>query len=92
MSSALPNWTMAREWEIAIAKLACTKLDRPICSCKSVQQIMERWSINLRASVGTSARSNSYKVTNYELENNPFGSSVGAMDVWRLVRQHRLGV
>jgi len=91
MNLALPNWQMAREWEIAIAKLAVTKLDRPICSCRSVQQIMERWSTDLRASIGTSARSNSFKVTNYELENNPFGSSRGAMDVWRLVRRQALG-
>lgn len=88
MSLSLPNWQMAREWELAICKLAVTKLDRPICSCRSVQQIMERWSINLRQQVGTQARSNSYKVTNYELENCPFGPTIGGMDVWRFARRY----
>lgn len=91
MNLALPNWQMAREWEIAIAKLTCTKLDRPICSCRSVQQIMERWSIDYRRQVSNKAESRSFKVTNYELENCPFGTTVGGLDVWRLVKRHQLG-
>ena len=92
LNRAMPNWQMAHEWEIAVAKLACTKMDRPICSCRSVQQIMERWSINLRASVSTTARTNSYKMTSYEIDNSPFGTTMGAIEVWRLARRRALGV
>lgn len=87
----LPNWQMAHEWEIAVAKLTVSKLDRQICSCKGVQQIQERWSKDLRASIGTPARSASYKVTDYELENCPFGPTLGGIEVWRLVRRRSLG-
>lgn len=88
MSLSKPNTSMAREWEVAIAKLAIARLDRNICSCKTVADVQAHWNTDLRRSTGTA----NYKVTNYELENNPFGSSVAAMDVWRLVRRRSLGI
>lgn len=92
MALTTPNLTMAREWELAIAKLAVSKLDRQICSCKAVADVQAHWNTDLRRSVGTREKSNTYRVSDYELENNPFGTTVAAMDVWRLVRRVSLGL
>lgn len=87
-----PNVTLDQQWARAIALLALTKMDRPICSCTAVSQSMQYWTIDLRASVGTSARSNSYRITTHELENCPFGTTRAGMEVWRLARRYALGV
>lgn len=87
-----PNISVARRWELAIAKLAVTKLDRNICSCKAIIDMQTKWTNDLRRSRSTSAESISYRVSSYELENNPFGSTIAAQDVWRLVRKEMLGV
>lgn len=92
MSLSRPNITVAREWQLAIAKLAISKLDRLICSCKGVSDVQSHWSADLRRSASSRGGSSVYKATNYELENNPFGTTVAAMDVWRLVRRKALGI
>jgi hypothetical protein len=84
--------SMMRRWELAIAKLAISKLDRNICSCKAVSDVQAHWNVDLRRSVASTAQSVNYRVTGYELENNPFGTTVAAMDVWRLCRREMLGV
>jgi hypothetical protein len=92
LSLSTPHSTMSREWARAVSLLALTKLDRPICSCHAVAQTMQRWTTDLRATVGTSARSAAYKVTNYEVENCPFGATTAGLEVWRLARRYALGV
>lgn len=92
MSYYLPNIKMDHAFERAIAKLAVSKVTRPICSCKAIADIQARWNTDLRRSVSTGAQATAFRVTNYELESNPFGSSVGAFDVWRLVRRRTLGL
>lgn len=89
---ATPMISMARRWELAVAKLAISKLDRLICSCKAVSDVQSHWNVDLRRASSTQAQSSNYRVTNYELENNPFGSTIAAMDVWRLVKREGLGL
>lgn len=91
---ARPNYNtqMAPEMQQAVAKLAISKLDRLICSCKGVSDVQSHWSTDLRKNVGTQGKSTAYKVTPYELDNNPFGTTVAALEVWRLVRRMSLGL
>lgn len=92
MSLTRPNTTMAPRWQRAVAKLAISKLDRLICSCKGVSDVQSHWSADLRRSAASRGGSSIYKVTNYELENNPFGTTIAAMEVWRDVRRASLGI
>lgn len=87
-----PMIALSRRWELAVAKLAISKLDRNICSCKAVSDVQAHWNVDLRRASSTQAQSSSYRVTQYELENNPFGTTIAAMDVWRLVKREGLGV
>lgn len=86
-----PASAMARMWQIAVAKLAISKLDRLICSCKAVSDVQSHWSTDLRKGRATRGESSTYKVTPYELENCPFGTTVAGLDVWRLCRRHTIG-
>lgn len=89
-----PNYNiqMAREMQLAVAKLAIAKLDRMICSCKAVSDVQSHWSTDLRKNVSVQGKGTTYKVTPYELDNNPFGTTIAALEVWRLVRRMSLGI
>lgn len=86
------NTQMARHMQQAVAKLAISKLDRLICSCKGVSDVQSHWSTDLRKNVSVQGKGTTYKVTPYELDNNPFGTTVAALEVWRLVRRIGLGI
>lgn len=92
MSLSRPNITMSSRWQRSVAKLAISKLDRLICSCKGVSDVQSHWSADLRRSATARGGSSVYKVTNHELENNPFGTTVAAMEVWRDVRRASLSI
>lgn len=92
MAIKRPNVEMSPKWQRAIAKLAISKLDREICGCKSVADVQGHWNSDLRKSKGTRGENITYKVTNYEMDNNPFGTTVAALEVWRLVRKESLGL
>lgn len=92
MNLPRPNTTMARKWQLAVAKLAVSKLDRNICSCQAVSDVQSHWSADLRRSSSVRGGSSTYKVTPYELENCPFGTTIAGMDAWRLVRREGLGL
>jgi len=63
-----------------------------VCSCRSVNQVISYWNTDLRRGVGTAAQTTNYQVTNYEMENCPFGTTIAALDAWRLVRRIGLGL
>lgn len=92
MTYSRPNLQMVPEFELAICKLAISKIDRNICSCKGIEDKQTRWNTDLRRSNSTQASANSYRVTPYELEACPFGSTLAALDVWRLVKRRGLGI
>lgn len=92
MSYATPNLKMDTAFELAICKLAVSKIDRNICSCKGISDVQAHWNTDLRRSRSTSAAASTFRVTSYELESCPFGSTIAALDVWRLVRRKGLGI
>jgi hypothetical protein len=83
---------MARQMQQAVAKLAISKLDRLICSCKAVSDVQSHWSTDLRRNRSTRGESSAFKLTQYEMDNNPFGTTVAALEVWRLVRRMSTGL
>lgn len=90
--SPSPNTTMSHKWQLAVAKLAISKLDREICGCQAVADVQGHWNADLRKSKATRGESTSYKLTTREMDSNPFGTTVAAVEVWRLVRKESLGL
>lgn len=82
--------TMDPMYQLAVSKLALGKLDREIPSSQALNEVQRAWNSDLRRSQGNRTGSNSFKVTNYELENCPFGTTVAAVQVWRWARRNSL--
>jgi hypothetical protein len=92
MALATPNNTMDTDYQLAVCKLALGKLDRLIPSSQALAEVQRAWNSDLRKSRATRGESNVYKVTNYELENCPFGTTVAGIEVWRWARNRSLFV
>lgn len=92
MSLSTPNLTLSREWAKAISILALSKIDRLIKSPRGVSDAQAHWNVDLRRNEGTPAKSQSIKVTPYELEACPFGTTVAGITVWRLAKRRTLGL
>jgi hypothetical protein len=83
---------MDTDYQLAVCKLALGKLDRLIPSSQALAEVQRAWNSDLRKSRATRGESNAYKVTNYELENCPFGTTVAGIEVWRWARNRSLFV
>lgn len=92
MGLAEPNINMAHQFELAVARLAISKIDRNICSCRTVADIQARWNTDYRRRASTQAQANSYQLSRHEMENAPFGTTVAGMAVWRFARRHTLAL
>lgn len=92
MSLTTPNVVMDSQFQLAICKLALGHLDRDISSSQSLMEVQRAWNTDLRRSRATRGESSNFKVTNYEIENCPFGTTRAAIDVWRWARRRTLGV
>lgn len=77
-------------WELAVAHLTLAELDRPICSCHTIEHVTRYWAEDLALLVGTQAKTKSWKLSQDDLS-NPFGTTRAALETWRLVKQDRLG-
>jgi hypothetical protein len=75
------------EWERAIAYLAVSMLDRPLCSCNSMEKASVYWSEDLSL-VTASSHFQTGRMSNID---NPLGSTRGALHAWRLITQQGLG-
>jgi hypothetical protein len=72
---------MPEEWARLVAMLTVCKLERPLCSCKSVQALVQDWRTDLsRSATG----GDSYYMTD-EIVRNPFGTKRGQVEAWRAV-------
>lgn len=82
----LKNTSMDMNWARAVCYLAVTLLDRPICSCNSLEKIVDHWNTDL-AEVTDSSRFN----VSVRMLDNPIGTTRGALHAWRLIQQNALG-
>jgi hypothetical protein len=80
---------LSDKWANVIALLATARLRRPLCGCGAAQERMT----NLQRDAMFSATGDFFNATAEELS-NPFGTKVGEIMAWRLVKQNprRLGV
>lgn len=84
--------TMPIEWELTIARLALSRLDRPICACEGVSQAMEYWKEDLAVVANTSAKQKFIQPLTDIERSNPFGTSRAGLDTFHRVREARVGV
>lgn len=80
---------MSLDLELAVARLAMTKLDRAICGCQGLQQSIDYWTADLGARVSTAAKSMSTTIP-ATLRNCPWGYKRGALYAYSMVLTERL--
>lgn len=80
---------MSLDLELAIARLAMTKLDRAICGCQSIQQSIDHWTADLGARVSAPSKSMSTTIP-AALRNCPWGYKRGALYAYSVVLTERL--
>lgn len=90
MRLARPNVQMDPSFERAIAALALTYLDRPLCSCNSLENYTRYWREDLSLNYSNQSSSTSHTLSRNLLD-NPIGMTRGAVNAWNLVKQRMLG-
>lgn len=79
------------QWERATAYLALSLLDRPICTCASLEHVSRHWQEDLAHRASTQAQSSSFLMSRRNLD-NPFGTTRGAVYAWNLVERQAIGI
>ncbi len=85
-----PFVDMDPRWERAIALLAATMLERPICGCPNVENITRYWRDDLAATHTDREGGDTYQFPAKFL-NNPLGTTRGALQAWRIIRNEGIG-
>lgn len=78
---------MDPQWESAIAYLAMSMLDRPLCGCNSMEKASVYWSEDL----SLVTESSHFQTGRMGLIDNPLGTTRGALHAWRIIQQQALG-
>jgi hypothetical protein len=87
-SLAWPNRVLDEQWARAVSYLAVTMLDRPICECNALEKITQYYSVDLLEMT----ESRTFRInTKNDIQNNPVGTTRGAINAWRLIQQRALG-
>lgn len=81
-----PYVTLAPYWEYAIAFLAASKLDRPVCGCSNVSEFIQKWRVD---AAFADAERGGYSVTP-EMASNQLGTTMGALYAYKQI--HRPGI
>lgn len=81
------------QWERATAYLALSLLDRPICTCASLEHVSRHWQEDLALVHSTQSSSSHYIVNNRRnlWLDNPFGTTRAGVFVWNLVERRGVG-
>jgi len=80
---------LSQKWANAIAWLATARLDRPFCSCGSVQALCHKYQQDLAAVSATDKQAQSYNVDPVLVQQSPFGTRLGEVLAWQMVRNER---
>lgn len=78
---------LAREWQIAVARLATAELTRPICAKYAANRAITHWQFDRARATG--ADDESYQIGPGDLD-NPFGTRMGQIDAWKRVKRLEL--
>lgn len=74
--------SLSSVWEVAIARYAAAEIARPICGCDTANAEFMRWQWEVMAT-GTGVKG---MVVSESDKNNPFGTRLGHIYAWRVVR------
>jgi hypothetical protein len=66
-------------WKRQIARLASTRLNRPVCNCENVEQTIRRW----QEDMAQANQTRTYVADG--IMNNPFGTRVGEVETWNAI-------
>jgi len=81
---------MDSNWERIVAYYALTMMDRPICQCNSIENVTAHYKTDFALRSSTQAASTQFRITDRLLD-NPFGTTLGAVNAWRAVQREALG-
>lgn len=85
-----PNIDMDTSWETVISRFAVTLLNRQICACQNVVAATQMWREDMAHNVTSPSQASSYRIPQ-NLFNNPIGTTLGALNLWRKIVRERLG-
>lgn len=75
---------LARDWQVAVARLATAELTRPICAKYAANRAISHWQFDRARASG--ADDESYQISPADLE-NPFGTRTGHIAAWKFVQR-----
>lgn len=75
-------------WEMAVARLALSRLEKPLCPCPGVQQKLHYWTEDLGESKSQGTTSSTHQIPPY-LRDCPWGYQRGALYAFSLAIKHR---
>ena len=90
MKFAKPHLQMDVAFERAVAYLALSQLDRPLCACNSLLNFTRQWASDLSINIATEHGSTSYQFSDKVLD-NPLGTTKGAIYAWNVVSKRKIG-
>jgi hypothetical protein len=83
----LENGSMAKKWQIIVARLAAAELARRICACDNANQELYHWQFDLSRAAG--ANDEQYSISFSDLD-NPIGTRRGQVWAWNQIKNLRL--
>ena len=78
-------------WKTTIAYYAASKFDRDVCGCSNVNQLIGKWRRDMAYAQSSATGGESFQET-AEIMGNRFGTTAGAINAYRRVRQNGVAV
>lgn len=78
-----PYADLSPYWEYAIAYLAASRLDKPVCGCSNVSQFIDKW----RMDSAFASDAGSFTLT-AEMASNRLGTTAGALYAYRAIQKN----
>lgn len=85
-----PMVEMDPRWQRAVAYYAASMLARPMCQCENVSALVSHLQVDLSKSVASQGAGENYRTSN-EMLDNPFGTTRGAVEAWKVFRREAIG-
>lgn len=85
-----PHLMMDPKWEKTVTYLALSKLDRPLCGCRALENNVSHWQEDLAESKSTGSESLSTRISMRKLD-NPLGTTRGEIYAWERISREALG-
>lgn len=87
-SKSLPG--MDPKWERAVAYYSVGLMDRGFCECDNIQALLKVWREDLSQRTSNNSGSSWHDLAP-SLRNNPLGTTMGAVNAWRIIQRDAIG-